>query len=125
MVRFTPQLLCPHGKSPWYPLDRRLGGSQSRSGRQREKNSQPLLGFETPIIQLVAQRYTTEQSRLIKMQVDRYIYFARFIFILPSPSRGKVGNETEFGSPEYLTQEKVENHNHTYKNVTFISKGKK
>jgi hypothetical protein len=23
----------PHGKSPWYPLDRRLGGTQSRSGR--------------------------------------------------------------------------------------------
>jgi hypothetical protein len=26
--RFTPQ-----GKSPWYPLDRRLGGPQSPSGR--------------------------------------------------------------------------------------------
>jgi hypothetical protein len=23
---FTPQLLYPQGKSPWYPLDRRLGG---------------------------------------------------------------------------------------------------
>jgi hypothetical protein len=23
----------PPGKSPWYPLDRRLGGPQSRSGR--------------------------------------------------------------------------------------------
>jgi hypothetical protein len=29
------------GKSPWYPLDRRLDGSQSRSGRSEEKNSQP------------------------------------------------------------------------------------
>jgi hypothetical protein len=31
--RFTPQ-----GKSPWYPLDRRLGGPQSRSGRGGEAN---------------------------------------------------------------------------------------
>jgi hypothetical protein len=35
--------LYPQGKSPWYPLDRRLGGPQSRSGRGgEEKNSQRL-----------------------------------------------------------------------------------
>jgi hypothetical protein len=35
------------GKSPWYPLDRRLGESQSRSGRGgEEKNSQSPLGIE-------------------------------------------------------------------------------
>jgi hypothetical protein len=32
----------PPGKNPWYPLDRRLGGPPSRSGRGgEEKNSQP------------------------------------------------------------------------------------
>jgi hypothetical protein len=32
----------PQGESPWYPLDRRLGGPQSRSERGgEEKNSQP------------------------------------------------------------------------------------
>jgi hypothetical protein len=31
-------LLYPLGKSPMYPLDRRLGGFQSRSGRQGEVN---------------------------------------------------------------------------------------
>jgi hypothetical protein len=32
----------PQGKSPCYPMDRRLGGPQSRSGRGgEEKNSQP------------------------------------------------------------------------------------
>jgi hypothetical protein len=37
----------PPGKSPWYPLDRRLGRSQSSSGRGgEEKNSQPLPGVE-------------------------------------------------------------------------------
>jgi hypothetical protein len=35
------------GKSLWYPLERRLGGPQSRSGRGgEEKNSQPPLGIE-------------------------------------------------------------------------------
>jgi hypothetical protein len=33
--------------SPWYPLDRRLGGHQSRSGRGgEEKNSQLSQGIE-------------------------------------------------------------------------------
>jgi hypothetical protein len=35
------------GKSPWYPLDTRLGGAESRSGRDgEEKNSQPPPGIE-------------------------------------------------------------------------------
>jgi hypothetical protein len=51
--------------SPWYPLDRRLGGPQSRSGHGgEEKNSQHLPGLQPPIIHPVAQRYTTELSRL-------------------------------------------------------------
>jgi hypothetical protein len=67
VVIFTPRPLYPQGKSSWYPLDRRLGGAQSRSGRDdEEKNSQSLLGLELPIIQPVAQRYTTELSRLLK-----------------------------------------------------------
>jgi hypothetical protein len=54
------------GKSPWNPLDRKLGGPHSRSGRGgEEKNSQPLPAVEHPIIQLVAQCYTSELSRLV------------------------------------------------------------
>jgi hypothetical protein len=65
VVSFTPRPLYPQGKSPWYPLDRRVGGPQSRSGRGSEqKNSQPLPGNEPPIIQPLAQRYTTDLSRL-------------------------------------------------------------
>jgi hypothetical protein len=53
------------GRSPWYALDRRLGGPQSQSGRGgEEKNSQPLPGLEPPIIQSVSQRYTAELSQL-------------------------------------------------------------
>jgi hypothetical protein len=48
VVSFTTRPLNPQGKSPRYPLDRRLGGSRSRSGRGvEEKNSQPLPGIET------------------------------------------------------------------------------
>jgi hypothetical protein len=46
-VSFTPRPLYPQGKSPWYPLDRRLGGLQSRSGRSsKEKISVPPPGIE-------------------------------------------------------------------------------
>jgi hypothetical protein len=56
MVSFTPRPLYPQGKSPWYPLNRRLGGLHSRSERGgEEKNPQHLPGLEPPIIQLVAQ----------------------------------------------------------------------
>jgi hypothetical protein len=65
-VSFTSRTLYPQGKNPWYPLDRRLGGPQSRSGRGgEEKNSQPLPELEPSIIQAVAQRYTAELSRLL------------------------------------------------------------
>jgi hypothetical protein len=41
VVSFTPRSLYSQRKSPWYLLDMRLGGFQSRSGRGgEEKNSQ-------------------------------------------------------------------------------------
>jgi hypothetical protein len=44
MVSFTPRQLYSPGKSPRYPLDRSLGGTQSRSGRGgEEKNPCPFL----------------------------------------------------------------------------------
>jgi hypothetical protein len=50
------------GKSPRYPLDRRLGGPQSRSGHGMVKRKIPSPRQEssprTPIVQLEAQRYT-------------------------------------------------------------------
>jgi hypothetical protein len=43
----APAALPPGKKSPWYPLDMKLCGPQSRSGRGgEEKNSQPLPGIE-------------------------------------------------------------------------------
>jgi hypothetical protein len=65
VVSFTPRPHNPQGESSWYPLDRRLGGPQSRSGRGGEgKNSQSPPGIEAPIIRPVAQRCTIELFRL-------------------------------------------------------------
>jgi hypothetical protein len=50
VVSFTHRPLYPPGKSHRYPLDRRLGGPQSRAGRGgEEKNSQPLPRLEPQI----------------------------------------------------------------------------
>jgi len=57
-----PQPIYPQGKiPPGYPLYKRLGGPQGGE----DKNFQPLPVFEPPAIQPVAQRYTTELSRLL------------------------------------------------------------
>jgi hypothetical protein len=92
VVNFTPRLLYPQGKRPWYPLDRSPGGPQNHSQRGGEaKNFHCLPGFEPPIIQLVAQSYTTELSRLllkgivIKKKITRdgspYNYIISIIYI--------------------------------------------
>jgi hypothetical protein len=44
-----PLPFYPQGNKPWYPMDKRLGGPQIRSGHSGvEKNSQPLSGLEPP-----------------------------------------------------------------------------
>jgi hypothetical protein len=71
VVSFTTQPLHPQGKSTWYLLERRLGGPQSRSGHVgEEKNSQPLPGLKSPIIQPIVQRCITELFQLLN-----FIYF--------------------------------------------------
>jgi hypothetical protein len=43
-----PSHFTPEERAPWYPLDRSLGGPQSRSGRGGgKKNFQPPPGIET------------------------------------------------------------------------------
>jgi hypothetical protein len=68
------QLLYPQGKSPWYPVDRRLDGPQSQSGCSgEEKNSQPLLELKPSIIQPTAQCYISEISQLLIQTEAKYI----------------------------------------------------
>jgi hypothetical protein len=69
-MELSDQLHAPplysQGKSPLYPMDRRLGGTQSLSGYGgEEKHFQPLTGMDPLIIQPVVQRYTTELSQLL------------------------------------------------------------
>jgi len=46
-MSFRPRPIYSQGKSPRYPLDRRLGGPQNRSGQGgKEKNSQSQPGIE-------------------------------------------------------------------------------
>jgi hypothetical protein len=65
VVSFTLQLLYPQGKSPRYPLDRRLGEPQSQSKCGEQKNSKPQSEIKLLIIQPVLQFYTSELSQLL------------------------------------------------------------
>jgi hypothetical protein len=47
VASFTPRPLYPQGKSPQYPLDRRLGGSQCRSLRRGEEKILDPIGTRT------------------------------------------------------------------------------
>lgn len=52
VVSFKPRPLYPRRNKPRYSLDRRLGGTQSRSGRYEEKNLAPA-GKRTPVAQKI------------------------------------------------------------------------
>jgi hypothetical protein len=54
MVSFTSRPLYPPERSHRHPLDRRQGGSQSRSGRGGEKNLSAPAKNSTPVVQPVA-----------------------------------------------------------------------
>jgi hypothetical protein len=51
---FTPRPLYPRGSNPRYPLNRRLGGPQDRSGRGGEKKIPAPAGNRTPVVQPIA-----------------------------------------------------------------------
>jgi hypothetical protein len=89
VVSFILRPLFPHGNDPRYPLDTRLGRSQSRSGRDGEERSllQPA-GTETPAHILVG--IPTELSRLhfsdsMPYDTCRVISFATWICLCRTP----------------------------------------
>jgi hypothetical protein len=58
VVSFTPLPLYPRGKSSRYPLDRRLGGPQSRSGQRGEEKVLDPTGTRTPALRSSGHHYT-------------------------------------------------------------------
>jgi hypothetical protein len=61
VVSFTPRPLYTGGKRSRYPLERRLGESQSRSGHRGEENVPDPTGNRHPtpsVVQQVTSRYT-------------------------------------------------------------------
>jgi hypothetical protein len=53
-----PGRALPRGKDPRYPLYRRLGGPQSRSGHRLDEKSFAPAGDRTPIARSVVRHYT-------------------------------------------------------------------
>jgi hypothetical protein len=74
VVSFTTRPLYP-----WYPLDRRLGGPQSRSGRCG-KNSWPYQdsNFDPSVIQPIASRYT-DYAIPVPNTVSQYIVYMKLL----------------------------------------------
>jgi hypothetical protein len=73
VVSFTPQPLPPppKGKSPWYLLDRRLGGPQSRTGRGcEEKNSHSSPGIEPQNPDRPAHSLVATSTELPRLRCD-------------------------------------------------------
>jgi hypothetical protein len=66
----VPAALSPK-KNHWYPLDRRFGGVQSRSGRGgEEKNSQPPPGIELLNPDRPARSLVTIPTKLSRLIMD-------------------------------------------------------
>jgi hypothetical protein len=66
-----PGCFTPQGKNSFYLLDRRLGGSQSRSGSSgKERNFQPLPGLEPAIVQPVVQQCKIKLTVLSKYNLS-------------------------------------------------------
>jgi hypothetical protein len=74
VVSFMLQLLYTWGKSPQYPLDRRLGGPQSLSWYGgEEKNSHPPPGIEPP-----SHDHPAHSQLLYQLSYDYKYYVSNF-----------------------------------------------
>jgi hypothetical protein len=80
MASFTPR-----GKNPLYPLDRKLGGSQSRSGRCGEKKKKKkkiipaIAGNRTPVIQpvvITTLSYNVSLYIIMLLQNEKFMAFS-------------------------------------------------
>jgi hypothetical protein len=98
VVSFTALSLYPQGKSPWYSLDRRLGGPQNLSGcGGEEKNSQPPQGIkhqnpDPPAHSLVTiltelswlSGYSIKEPKIPELKNSKLLWRERVFVLLPT-----------------------------------------
>jgi hypothetical protein len=88
VVSFTPRPLYPQGNNSWYPLDRRLGGPQSRFGRGgEEKNFQRIKWTVTSFVSFLPKlvkgvlHYRKQQallSRVVYGLLTKHLHRVKF-----------------------------------------------
>jgi hypothetical protein len=98
--RHAPAAFLPTGKTP-YPLCRRLGGHQGRSGQVRKISLPP--GFDPRTVQPVASRYidyTTRATQMLSPAINNTRNGDRAIYIITSLRAGQPGNRGSISSNE-------------------------
>jgi hypothetical protein len=86
------------GNSPWYPLDRRLGRPQSRSGRRGE-NSWPYLdsNSDPSVVQPVASHYSGPRHMYTKTRVtDKNYSSGKHDAVTDGDCRRVTGGSSQF-----------------------------
>jgi hypothetical protein len=104
--RHASAALSPRGKDPWYPLDRRLGGPQSRSGHRLEEKPFHLCrgsNLDHPVILPVARHYTDWATRLTCCQSSQHKYSTQ---VRSSPFQFTIHNIRSVGGDTICTVEK-------------------
>jgi hypothetical protein len=78
VVSFIPRPLYPRGKSPWYPLDRRLGGTQNRYGQYGEEKILDPTGTQTEPQNLSQLRITKHtKNKLVLKCIEKKLIFTK------------------------------------------------
>jgi hypothetical protein len=85
--RHAPAALYPRGKDLWYPLYRRLGEPQSRSGHRGYRKEKHFLcrgsNLNRPVVQSVARHYTDGDTWVTVSRVDSVWISNSVLRVLP------------------------------------------
>jgi hypothetical protein len=76
VVSFTPRQLYPLGKSSRFPMVRRLGGPQSRSGRFREEKILYPTGILKTDVFIIRRRERTYDFFVVIVILPEYVVLA-------------------------------------------------
>jgi hypothetical protein len=93
VVSFMHRPLYPQGREPLVPLNRRLGGPQSRSGRGREEKNSRESNPRTPIVQPVVtgQNFIHISHFSMRPACPAYLNFPDLIVLIIGLQAGTIG----------------------------------